>query len=74
MMIFLHEFKRRVTTLTFLFMNHATRIIALCFLFHSAVRAGDIYVSPKGSDAASGTETRPFASIGKALKAISGNQ
>lgn len=74
MMIFLHQFKRRITTLQLKFMNHATGIIALCFLFHSAVRAGDVYVSQKGSDAASGTETRPFASIGKALKASAGNQ
>ena len=55
-------------------MNHASRIIAIGILFHSAVRAADIYVSPTGSDVASGKASAPFASIGKALKAASGNE
>ena len=62
---------RTFPALSFLLLARWMARIGAIALVAAVVRA-DLYVSPSGSDAAEGTEARPFASLERARDAVRG--
>ncbi|MFW6107405.1 MAG: right-handed parallel beta-helix repeat-containing protein [bacterium] len=53
-------------------MTHPLAVACLALALAAPVVAGEVYVSPRGSDTGPGTRAEPFATLGRALDAVRG--
>lgn len=50
--------------------RHLGALLVICLCSFPVLAAADLYVSPKGSDTASGSKQHPFATLGRARDAV----